>query len=149
VLSGMPPANEMTPGAGRTTARVRPHDLGTPGEQARPVQARQRHRGHRRALGHAVGHERALPHVGAGPAGRHQLLVGGGHRRAIDAQLLRQLARGRELHAGREQPLADQTLDVGLDLPRQWQTALASRLAIESDLHDFTMPAILARFNGQ
>ena len=95
------------------------YDLGALGEERGPVEPRGRRPRDAGGGGHAIGDERALPHVGPGPAARHQLVVGQGHGRAVDPKLPRQLAAGRQLHARREQPLADQPLEVELDLAGQ------------------------------
>ncbi len=100
------------------TAVGRDH-LGALGEKWSPVESRRRGPCDAGARGDAIGDERPLAYVRPGPAARHQLVVGQGDCRAIDPQLTGQLAARGELHPGPEQALADQPLEVELDLARQ------------------------------
>src|SRR5437660_11123969 len=67
----------------------------------------------------------------AGPAGGHELLVGEHHRGAVDAERAREISAGRELEARRQHTLADEPLQLGLDLPGQRHRALT----VDRDLH--------------
>ncbi len=77
------------------------------------------------------------------PAAGHKVLVRLGDRGAIHAELLGELARGGKLYPGREQALADQPLEVQLDLPGQRQPAVAVRRSIERDFHGCIVSAII------
>ena len=117
-----------------TAARVRRDDLGALGQEAGPVEARRGGAGRLRR-GHLVRHEGALPHVRARPAPRHQLVIGEGHRRPIDAEVPRQLARRGQLGAGSQEALADQALDVELDLARQREPTRPIRPPVKGNPH--------------
>ena len=123
-------------------ARVGGHDLRGLGEKARPLEPRGRRRGGRGGR-RGVRDEGALPHVRARPATGHEILVRLGDRGAIHAELLGELARGGKLDAGREQTLADQPLEVQLDLPGQGQPAITVRRSVERDFHGRLVPAII------
>ena len=111
-------------------------DPRAPREEPRPVDrlgrgVRARAVGELRLTGDGTGDERALPDVRPRQAGGDQLLVREGHRRAVHAQLARELPRGRQLDPGRQQPLVNQPLQVRLDLARE-----RDRLRpVDRDLH--------------
>jgi len=81
--------------------------------------------------------------VRARPPTGHEVLVRLGDRGAIHAELQGELARGGKLDAGREQTLADQPLEVQLDLPGQRQPAVTVRRSIERDFHGRLVSAII------
>jgi hypothetical protein len=93
----------------------------------------------------ALGNEGPLAHVSARPPGGDQLLVREGDRGAVDAERLGQLAGGGQLDARREQALADEALEVRLDLPRQRHRPVA----IERNVHWWPRPAILGFQSSQ
>jgi len=104
--------------------RVRRHDLRRLGEMPCPLEARRR----RGPLGRGrrlLGDEGALPHVRPSPAAGDEVLVRLRDGRPIHAQVAREIPRGGQLHSRREQPLADEALQMQLDLARQRQAALA------------------------
>ena len=85
--------------------------------------------------GHLLRHERALPHVRARPSPRHQLVIGERHRGPIDAEVPRQLAGRRQLGAGAQEALADQALDVELDLAREREPTRPIRPSVKGNPH--------------
>ena len=130
---------------GPAAARIRRDDLGGLGKMARPLEARRVGRGLDRSR-RLLGDEGALPHVGACPAAGDQVLVGLRHRGAIDAEVPSEVARRGQLHAGRQQPLGDQPLQVQLDLSRQRQPSLAVLCSVERYSHGPLVPAIIQTF---
>src|SRR5919198_618567 len=100
-LSGIPPANETTAGfdaAALTSVRARSSSA---------------------AMIWALGDERSLADVGARPAGGDELLVRLGDRPAVHPERVRELAGRGQLHPRDQQPLADESLELRLDLARQ------------------------------
>ena len=87
-------------------------------------------RGTLRRGGRLLGDEGALPHVGPRPPARDEVLVGLGHGGPVHAQVAREVARGGQLDSRGEQALADQTLQMQLDLAREGETALAVASAV-------------------
>src|SRR5262249_39603430 len=85
--------------------------------------------------GRRTRHEGPLPNVRPRPPRGDQLVVREGHRGPIHAEVARQLARGRQLHAGGEEPLADQPLDVDLDLANERRAPGAIASPIERNPH--------------
>src|SRR5205814_3009273 len=79
-----------------------------------------RARGRRRAH-----HEGPLPDVGSRLAGRHELVVRERNGGAVHAEALRQFPRRRQLHAIAEMTLADEALEMRLDLARERHRLLA------------------------
>src|SRR5206468_2386261 len=134
-------ARERDDGAARRDRRHRARalvvgaeDLRAAREQAGPIEhdgRRDGRRNRRCAAGRPLGDEGALPHVRAGPAGRDQLFVRERDGSSVHAELPGELARGRQLHAGRQQPLVDEPLQVRLDLARQRR----GLVAIEWNVH--------------
>src|SRR5436309_1336435 len=139
----------------RAHERARPlvlggDDLRAPGEERGPVEGRRRQWGGGREIpvdrgGPARGaawlrgargagtldDERALADVGARPAGGDELLVRLGDRAAVHAERVRELAGRGQLHPRGQQPLADESLEVRLDLARQWDRLVP----VERDIH--------------
>jgi hypothetical protein len=73
--------------------------------------------------------------VRARPSPRHQLVIGERDRGPIDAEVPRQLAGRRQLGAGSQEALADQALDVELDLARQREPASPIRSPVKGNPH--------------
>src|SRR5881409_1619936 len=73
----------------------------------------------------------SLADVGARPAGGDELLVRLGDRAAVHAERVRELAGRGQLHPRGQQPLADESLEVRLDLARQWDWLVP----VERDIH--------------
>ncbi len=90
-----------------------------------------------------LGDEGALADVGARPAARDQVLVGLRHGRPVDAEIVCEVTRRGQLHARREEPLADQPFQVQLDLARQRQSALAVLGSVEGYSHRSLVSAII------
>ena len=80
--------------------------------------------------------------MGAHPARGDQLVVRERHRRAVHAEVPRQLAGRGQLHARRQHALLDQPLEVSLDLARE-----RDRLRpVDRDVHHLPHPAIFDGF---
>ena len=141
---GPGPAGQGGPALGPRAA-----DVGAPREQAGPVQGNAARRGGHGAApaGRRRRDERPLPHMGPRPARGHQLLVRERDGRPVDAERLGQLAGGRKLHAGNQPRLADQPLDLLLDLPGQRHGALAVQL--EAERHTSHLASTLDVVNRQ
>jgi hypothetical protein len=73
--------------------------------------------------------------VRARPSPRHQLVIRERHRRPVDAEVPRQLAGRGQLGAGSQEALADQALDVELDLSRQREPAGPIRPPVKGNPH--------------
>src|SRR6187455_2307581 len=111
----MPPANDTVLSV-ISPPPSRRHDARAPREEARPIDGGADPDGGRPRGGRGADDERSLPDVRARMARRDELLVRERDGGAVHAETLGELARRGQLHAVTEVPLADQALEVRLDL---------------------------------
>ena len=137
------PRKEPRPVEGRGRRRRTARRAGVVVQRHRPIDPRgESHRirgwaerGARRS--EALRDERALADVGACPAGGDQLLVRLRDRPPVHPERVRQLAGRGELHPRDQQPLADEPLEVRLDLARQRDRLVP----VERDVHSGHLPS--------